>query len=322
MKFFKGITTGSIFGLMMSCALPVSAIEFRFDYSYDNNGFFDTGTLDGQAARTRLETAANVFEPFTDNLSAITPGGSNSWTATFFHPATGNTQQVNNLTIAENEILVYAGGYDLSGSTIGQGGFGGYSASGTADFFDTLRRGQGSQDDIQGSTATEFASWGGSITFDTEVTWNFDETAPNVGENDFFSVAVHELAHLLGFGTADSWNNLVSGTNFIGSQSTSVYGSNPPLEADGVHWLDGTTSVLPGTETLQETAMDPSITVGTRKEFTVLDYAGLDDTGWDVPTELSGADSTGVPFEAEGTIGLVVVASYLFYRDRKKRKQG
>ncbi|MEZ6061148.1 MAG: hypothetical protein R3C19_12355 [Planctomycetaceae bacterium] len=55
------------------------------------------------------------------------------------------------------------------------------------------------------ATETDFGP-GGAITFDTTgVTWNFDDAAPGGGESDFFSVAIHELAHLLGFGTSASF---------------------------------------------------------------------------------------------------------------------
>jgi hypothetical protein len=42
------------------------------------------------------------------------------------------------------------------------------------------------------------------------------------------------------------------------------------------HWAPGTSYLG------QECDMTPSITVGTRKEFNELDFAGLDDLGWDL----------------------------------------
>ena len=49
-------------------------------------------------------------------------------------------------------------------------------------------------------------------------------------------------------------------------------------------------STIFGTATAQEAAMAPSITTGTQKHFTTLDFAGLQDVGWTlVPEPTSGA---------------------------------
>ena len=61
-----------------------------------------------------------------------------------------------------------------------------------------------------------------------------------------------------------------------------LYGGPVPVTADHGHWADGMMSTIPGTSTLQEPAMDPTITVGTRKYFTDLDFAGLSGIGWEV----------------------------------------
>jgi hypothetical protein len=50
----------------------------------------------------------------------------------------------------------------------------------------------------------------------------------------------------------------------------------------------------------QEAAMDPSITVGTRKLFTDLDYAGLADVGW---------ETAAVPFEFSPSLGIILVSA-------------
>src|SRR5690606_8940405 len=82
-----------------------------------------------------------------------------------------------------------------------------------------------------GADATDFGPWGGAITFDAAINidsesfdWHFGETTAGLDDTkyDFLSVAVHELAHLLGFGTAESWQNLlvpgaVSGTPGTGN---------------------------------------------------------------------------------------------------------
>ncbi len=279
--------------LMPGAAL---ALNIHFDYSFDSNNFFDT-----QAKKDVLENAAAFFETrITDTLSAIQPGTPNTFTAIFSDPGTGSNRSVVDLTVPADTLIVYVGGRSLSGNTLGQGGPGGYSVGGTSAFIDTaITRGQGTTaDDVRNprdgsgnvieETAVEFAPWGGALTFDTDAdaNWYFDPdvtTDADIVGNDFYSVALHELGHLLGLGTADSWSNQVVNGTFTGSAATAANnGANVPVQAGGGHWAEGTQSTLPGTTTQQEAAMDPSITTGTRKRFTELDLAGLQDVGWDV----------------------------------------
>ncbi len=108
----------------------------------------------------------------------------------------------------------------------------------------------------------------------------------DAGNFDFYSAALHELIHAIGFGASNPWDDLVSSGTFIGSQSNTSNGvSNVSLySADGGttydHWVSGTTSVRLSDGASQETAMDPDVTAGTRKYLTNLDAMGLADTGW------------------------------------------
>jgi hypothetical protein len=212
-----------------------------------------------------------------DTLTAINPiTNVDDWTADFLHPGTGGPISIPNLTIPQNVLRVYAGGRNLAGP-LGQGGPGGFSLLATNQSFIDAVVGRGQPGALGApNTQTDFGRWGGAITFDTVgPNWHFDHnTGPSTGQDDFLSVALHELGHLLGFGTAPSWNNLISGSLFTGPVSTSLFGSNPPVTTG--HWASGT--MYQG----QEVAMDPDILVGTRKTFTELDFAGLDDLGWQV----------------------------------------
>ena len=126
---------------------------------------------------------------------------------------------------------------------------------------------------------TDFGPWGGAISFNNNSNWYFDtdittdEPFPN--KYDFYSVAVHELAHVLGFGGAPSFKNLSAGGVFTGAAVHDLYGSNPPLTPDG-HWAAKLS--YQG----QEAAMDPSIATNQRSHFTELDYAAMKDIGWQV----------------------------------------
>jgi len=269
-------------GGLLAAAESAHAVTLTFDYTYDTQGFFANAD-----AKARLEEAGQFFSDLLiDDLDAIAPSGGNTWSASFFHPGTGNPQNISNPTIAADEIRVFAGGRDLGGSTLGRGGPGGFSSGGSTAWLNTVEsRGEGN---TEGGAADEVAMWGGAITFDTASTWNYSSAPPAGGENDFFSIALHELGHLLGFGISDSWDNLVNNDNeFIGPASVLVNGANVALEPDDAHWLNGTTSTIYPNGASQETAMDPNVISGTRKLFTDLDVAGLDDIGWTIVPEPS-----------------------------------
>ena len=275
----------------------LDSIGVTFDFGYDDplfggNNFFDT-PLKRQLLR---DAADSIVSRFADDLDAITPGGDNIWGARFFDPTSGNLITEVNLEVAANEIYVFAGGRDMD-DAIGRGGAGGFDfQEGTVPPIeeqfveDVITRGE-FDDDTPEDQRTDFGPWGGAITFDSQDTvWHFGETTDGLdgSENDFFSVAIHEMTHLLGFSAgADSFANLVDdqANTFTGPQAVAEYdgAGNPPLNGpDHSHWQqeledDGV-----------ETAMDPNLTAGERKLLTPLDFAALDDLGW----ELLPADAT------------------------------
>ena len=274
-------------------------LNITFNYDFDKEGFF-SGT-EGATRRTTLEQAASFYENFlNDNLLAIPPvSGFNTWTAIFTDPATGNQQSILDLTIPEDTIIVYVGGRDLPFS-LGEGGPGGFSASGTADFVNLI--GGRGQTGALAVPATDYSLWGGSITFDTNIILNstsfdwhnsVDTAGLESDEIDFLSVAIHELGHVLGVvnGTNSSWNNQISGTGFLGTNALNVYraeddpnANSVPLNQDLGHWQNGITSF-----TLGDIAQEPALTtggnqLGERQLLTNLDYAAFDDIGWEVDT--------------------------------------
>ena len=265
--------------IVLAAAQPLQAINIQIDYTYDTQNFFAD-----PIRRQALEAAASVYEEWlTDNLAAITPTGSNTWSLDFPHPGNGSSASVFNPTVPANTVFVYAGGQDLPGQTLGQGGPGGYTASGFQAFFDQIElRGQGP---TTGASAVDFAPWGGAITFDTLAAgsprnWWFDlNSLPSGGASDFYSVALHELGHLLGFGTSESFDNRVNNGNFMGVNAASEYGGPVPL-ADDSHWRDAIEAISTETGLSSQTVMDPIITTGSRLELTYLDLAGFRDVGW------------------------------------------
>lgn len=282
----------------LAAARDAAAVNVLFDYRYAGGSFLDDPTVQGL-----LDTAAGQFAPLTDSLGRIDASEHqplNSWDALFNDPSTGNPDSITDLVVPADTLVVFVGVRDLGGSLIGQASPGGASITFTAD-----ANGFAWRDlvDYRGQTGepsnTDFGPWGGWMSFDDSASWNLTAGLPAAGEVDFLSTAVHELAHVFGFGGAGSWQAEVNGGSgtFDGATAQSVFGGPVPL-ADAAHWADSGISPEP--------AMDPDLTTGTRKLLTSLDYAGLADIGWEVPAALLPEPDTGLLL-AFGLIALVGV---------------
>ncbi len=331
------IMRGMCVAIAVLVAVPAGAVTLSIDYTYDTSNFFGSGNPQGTAAglqaREAMETAADYFSAILDDtLSEIeTPPDYHSqvfsgvvewtWSMQLSNPSTGASIYRADETIAADEYRIYAGARSLSGLTKGIGGAGGYNVPVPsyndggltpaeadeveqihADFIDAV---------VNRGESSGFARWGGSLAFDrdTSTTWHYDRsTQPTSGTTDFYSVALHELAHTLGFGGSDDWSDLISGSYFTGYAATHEYGALVPISADEAHWDNGTMSTVYGTSIAQETAMDPDLTQGTRKLLTALDAAALTDIGWTViaPPVLEGDYN----FD-----GVVDAADYTVWRD-------
>lgn len=87
----------------------------------------------------------------------------------------------------------------------------------------------------------DFEPWTGWIAFSCEEDWFFDPTPAGAGDvpprrGDMLSTAMHELGHVLGFGTADAFHGLVDARGrFTGACARAVYGGPVPLAADRRH---------------------------------------------------------------------------------------
>lgn len=251
-------------------------INFVFNYSLDAKKFFNT-----QERKDALVYAGKMLgERLTDTLSAITPSGSNRWTATITDPATGKDRTFTNLKVAKNTIVVYVGGRDLS--DLGIGGSRGRSWSGSSSWGSTVTtRGQSG---AGLSKPTDTAPAVGSIAFDTVGRkWHFGRTTSGLASNevDFISVAMHELTHILGInnGSKTSWRNLISSGTFRGTKTKAVNNNKfVPVDSGLAHFKEGTK--YEGIEA----AMDPTLRSGARKFHGPIDFAALDDIGWSIST--------------------------------------
>lgn len=253
------------------------SITLQFDYSLDTNHFFDT-----QAKKDILELAGHTIAArLLDQLSAIVPDPTapppgRTWSASFLNPATGENITLSNLVVPANTVIVYVGGRALTGSELGNGGGSGGDLQGDRSWFENvIGRGQ------SGVTAPPFTDYAPAVVnlaFDTSANWYFGAAEAGLGidQFDFLSVAEHELGHALGIGTANSWKALVQNGTFLGPKTDALFNGPVPTDLAGAHFAQGTFSGA------DETAMEPATLIGKRKNFTAMDFAALDDLGWEV----------------------------------------
>lgn len=288
-----GLRRALAVGRAASCAAAVAlvagsaqAVSIQFDYRFDNRGFF-TDLSSGEPLAERralLDLAALPFAGFGDSLAAIAPQSGDEWSVSFTHPSLGGqaAPTVTNLEVAADTLTVFVGGSVSGPGVLGFATTGfDLTVTGSSAFVDSvLTRGQ---PNAIGANATDYGTWGGTIWFNARNDWYFGADAAGLtpGRPDFLTTATHELAHILGVGSADSWLAQVDAQGrFVGQQSVEAHGGPVPLEAIGAHWARGTSSFVAGQA--QQTLMDPGTIPGQREYPTDLDYAGLADIGWQV----------------------------------------
>ena len=121
---------------------------------------------------------------------------------------------------------------------------------------------------------TNFEPWAGTISFNSEIDWDFSLDNPSPNQIDFISVALHEIGHILGVGTAPIFDILGAGGAFSGVNALAENGGNPiPLEQDLGHVQEGFNS--------NTVLFDPSKNSG-RNLPTNIDLALLADIGYEI----------------------------------------
>ena len=291
--------------LLLPVALPTAAdaIEIVFDYRFDV-GFFDT-----LERREALERAARHFVARIDGeLGALPPEG---WIAAFPDPSSGVTVSLDDLDVPADTVRVFVGARPLmEGDRLAMGGPGNLRLPCTrvlgpevchqalaedapldvlADW--VLRFPFRARHAALRFPAEGFAPWGGSLSFASDAPWYFG-AGPDVPEDhfDFLSSAVHELGHVLGIGTAESWGTRTPARIFEGSEVAREHDGAVPLHDDLSHWADGTVGRAEGGS--RPAAFTRGLAPGERKLLTELDVAALLDIGWSRRDALSAPPSS------------------------------
>ncbi|MGL6073520.1 MAG: hypothetical protein ACRC8S_05080 [Fimbriiglobus sp.] len=267
--------------------------DFRFDYDRFSNG--DSIFFDSPERVAALEAAGKELGALLkDNLAAIAPNLSMKrlWTAQFVNPSTGADERLENLFVGEDTIIIYVGGKSTgdgerfvalaSGGTVA-------NASGDGPFQDAVyTRNQLGAWGLDG-TFTDFGPWGGSISFNLETNWYFgaDPNGAQPDQINFRSTVLHELGHILGYGTATSWSQKIeqsvvdSRWYFTGPHAIRANnGLTVPVEFEdaAAHWAPGVKSVKENRPAIMNG--DPADHI--YQNYTTLDLAGLRDIGWEI----------------------------------------
>lgn len=280
--------------LLLPAAAGALSFEFRTDY---DAGFADAARLQtlqaaGQYVGNRMDRLG-----LADSLSAM-PGTGGSfapwWDGQVVDPTSIGKQypvssqvRSNQVAVPANTILVYvfqANGLHASSGELARTEEGRRSVFTTdPGLMSTVYRGQAGANPA--GAVHDVAPWAASMAFDPAPVggWHVDPgldiadpgaAAPPGGQWDLFSVAVHELFHVLGFGQSAAWSGLVDpALGFTGTHAQDAYGGPVPL-AGSAHWAEGPAGYP------TEAAMDPTIRQGQRKLPTDLDLAALRDIGW------------------------------------------
>jgi len=321
----------SFFVCMIGGALSsASAIEIEVDYRYDSNDFFSAsgnpqGATGAAQARAALQAAADRWSAIIDqSLGAVSLADDSSDVRIgFSHPGTGASYQVSAAVsqssdalafsavaseyrgpwaIAENVWILYAGGRVMGSSGAGGTGTG-------LNFTNVFDDADGIHNRGFNVGFGSLPVWGGTVTFNSSstFTWHFDITsAAPLGTTDFYSIALHEIAHALGINTGfDDWEDHVVGGYFTGANAVAAYNTDNGtsltrllVQSGGNHWRDGLyeSLIFPagnpnyagtvGAGNLQDLMMEPIANFfypGLRRlEVTNTDVGAALDVGWSV----------------------------------------
>jgi hypothetical protein len=308
--------------VIFAVCLPLKALTIKIDYRFDSKGFFN----DPQA-KTALEAAAARWSRVIDqSLLPVNLKDEEQKDCRFklIHPSTGEIYEVSAAASEATDFLLrygqppadeYLGGYTLEedewvlfvgARPLTSAARAGPLASGinTVETFDDPKSFLNRGFNVGRGSLTVL---GGSISFCIGDSWNFDLSNP--GGLDFYSIALHEIGHCLGFSAnlSDEWKGLVKSARYIGPKALAAYEADTGeavtflelVSSSNNHWRNNIyqSKIFPlgspdyrgtvGRGYLQDLLMDPSLgfALGLRSEISNVDVAAIQDIGWSVITK-------------------------------------
>jgi hypothetical protein len=296
LKSFKLVIWAIVFE--MSFARTFAAIDIVWDYSYDSGNYFT------DARKYVMEQVAYAFESRLGNESfgSLDPddysGSTMTPYLTFGNPTTGSSTDVNfgsttsegNVVGAANTVVIF-----LGAQAVGTGNYLGVARQGYGtgsyfpgdpwkDYWDNTRNSSTNWDSIGGAISVN-----SSFDFyaDTDLTTHSDATTS--GDFDFYSVMAHELGHIMGFSSLP--NAWISSSSWTGGNATAEYsGNNVPMNGNP-HF---SSSLVEGNVNCAcHPAMLASIPANTRRGFSELDFAVLEDMGYSISSSPNGTNIGG-----------------------------
>lgn len=157
----------------------------------------------------------------------------------------------------------------------------------------------------------------GEISGDSELRnyFSFDANAPvEPGTVDFYTNALHEMIHTLGFGNAVTWFDQIDGNDWTGENVVALLGQDNNLirRSDQNHIRSNASSFIVGTDILQEVVMDPTQSFNERKLLTELDLAFIADLGYAVR-------GVNTPIPEPATAGVLGLSAGVLLLGRRRR---
>lgn len=221
------------------CSLSLApALTIKLDYSLDKDGFFDN-----PARRAPIEEAARFLgDMIVDKMDAVdvdlfldAPNPINTfWEFSIFDPISGEKlKTTRNLKIPKDTIIVYVFGSKMGEgptSPAGRGGTPGIGLFGLQPWFDHVTaRGQVGALSSDLTKRTDVSVKVGFCAINSQRKWNVDlnENKPGL---ELFSLAMHELLHVLGIGTSQPWKNQLRNQTFTGPNATLAFGKAVPVD--------------------------------------------------------------------------------------------